>query len=169
MRKFSSGCAIAFLFHLFFTSSMEAQSGSKFTGNYSNAQQFMEDVLGRPIYLKVDYNVEGSPFFPDEYLRANVYLRYGKIYTGVFVKFNLQENLLLYKQADGTELSAVTPIKQVIFTDTADNWILYNAIFENGFPAIDNHNENTFYQVLDSGKIKLLKYHTVKFTDKKYY
>src|ERR1044071_1922443 len=120
--------------------------------NYSNAQQFMQDVSGKPIYLKVEYNVEGTPFYPDEYLRANVYLSHGKIYTGIYVKFNLQENLVLYKQADGSEMSAATPIKRVIFTDTSNGWIFYNAIFESGFPSIDKQNENTFYEVLDSGK-----------------
>lgn len=155
--------------HFFFSLSITAQTPTRFTGNYNNAQQFMEDVMGRPIYLKVEYNVEGSPFYPDEYLRANVYVRKGKIYTGIYVKFNLQENLVLYKQDDGTEMSAATPIKRVIFTDTSYDWIFYNTIFESGFPSIDNQNENTIYEVLDSGKVKLLKYHAVKFTDKKYY
>ena len=112
-----------------------------------------------------------SPDFthPDEYFRANIYLRYGKIYTGVFVKFNLQENLVLYKLPDGSEMSASVAIKRIIFTDTSENWILYNTIFENGFPPIDKQNENTYYEVMDSGKVKLLKYHSVIFTDKKYY
>ena len=156
------------LIQFFFAFVIEAQS-SRFTVDYNNAQQFMEDVMGRPIYLKVEYNIEGSPFYPEEYLRANVYVRNGKIYTGIYVKFNLQENLLLYKQADGTEMSAAIPIQRVIFTDTSNGWVFYNSIFESGFPSINNQNENTFYEVLDSGKVKLLKYHTVKFTDKKYY
>ena len=170
MKRFSAVAVIIFMMQGIFSEQLLSQRLQRdAVYDYSNAQQFMQDVSGKPIYLKQEYNVEGSPFYPDEYLRANIYLRYGKIYTGIYVKFNLQENLLLYKQADGTEMSAATPIKRVIFTDTSDGWVLYNSIFENGFPSIDNRNENTFYQVLDSGKIKLLKCHAVKFTDKKDY
>ena len=168
MKRLWQITVIVFMIQMMFAEDAMAQS-SRYVANYNNAQQFMEDVMGRPIYLRVEYNVEGTPFYPEEYYRANIYIKNGRIYTGVFVKFNLQENLVLYKLSEGTEMSATTAIKRILFTDTSQGWIMHNVIFENGFPPVDNQNENTYYEVLDSGKVKLLKYHAVKFTDKKYY
>lgn len=166
MEKISRTCFFILSLQFFFIPGMKAQS-NRFTAD--NGQQFMQDILGKPVYLRVEYNVEGTPFYPAEYFSADIYIRNGKIYTGVPVKFNLLENLLLYKQEDGKEMSATSPISRVVFTDTSKNWTMNNVIFENGFPSIDKQNENTYYEVLDSGKVRLLKCRTVNFTDKKYY
>ena len=67
-------------------------------GDYGNAQQFMEDVLGRPVYQRVEYNVQGSPLYPDQYYKADIFLKSGRVYGDVPVRFNLEQNLvcLLY-------------------------------------------------------------------------
>ncbi len=143
------------------------RSQRNFTGNFNNAHELMADISGKPIYLKVEYNVEGTPFFPEEYYKADIYIKKGKAYKDVYVKFNLQENLVLFKMSDGTELSASVPIQKVRFTDTSRN--MYNMVFENGFPAVDKQNEESYYQVIDTGKASLLKYHTVSYIDKKQY
>lgn len=138
-----------------------------FTGNFNNANELMTDISGKPIYLKVDYNVEGTPFFPEEYYKADIYIKKGKAYRDVFVKFNLQENLVLFKMADGTELSSSVPIQRIRFTDTSRN--MYNMVFENGFPSVDKQDDQAYYQILDTGKITLLKYYSVSYLDKKQY
>lgn len=138
-------------------------------GDFSNAQQFMEDVAGRPIYLKLEYNVQGSPFYPDQYYKANVFLKSGKIYKDVPVRFNIEQNLVLFKQQNGTENVAITPISKIIFTDTSNGGEVAYKVFENGFSPVDSLSETTFYEVIQSGKIKLLKYRVVRFTDQKGY
>jgi hypothetical protein len=136
---------------------------------YSNAQQFMEDVLGRPIYQKVEYNIEGTPFYPAEYYKANIVLLSGRVYSDVYVKFNLLENLVLFKLPDGSENSATTAIRKIFFTDTSNGGAMLNVTFENGFAPIDKLSEETFYEVLELGQAKLLKHHKVVYNDKRYY
>ena len=146
-----------------------SQAGSRGVFDYSNAQQFLQDMNGKPIYLKVNYNIEGTPFYPEQYYKADLFIKNGKTYENIYVKFNLQENLVLFKSPDGVEMSATSAVQKIIFTDTINGGIMINKVFENGFPAIDKQNENSYYEVLDSGKVKLLKYHAVRYTDKNYY
>jgi hypothetical protein len=154
---------------LFSVVAMSQQALSRYPSDFSNAEQLMQDVSGKPIFMKVNYNVEGSPFYPEEYYLAIVFVKNGKKYNDVRVKFNLQENLLLFKLPDGTEMSAVTPVNKIIFTDTSEGGMMLNRVFENGFASIDKQNEQTYYEVLDSGKVKLLKCYSVSYDDRKYY
>lgn len=129
----------------------------------------MTDGNGRPLYLRVEYNVEGSPFHPDDYYIATLFLSNGKAYTGVPVKLNLLENTVLYTTPRGEELVSINPVRRVVFTDTSDNNFMKAVIFERGYAAVDKQDQGTYYEVLDSGKIMLLKYYGVSFTDKKNY
>src|SRR6185436_10138879 len=105
------------------------------TGDYNRALELMTDVSGKPIYLKVNYNIDGSPFYPADYYRASLYTRGGKVYEGINVKFNMMDNLLVMKLDDGTELVAISPITRVIFTDSVRIGML-NTVFEKGFPPV---------------------------------
>jgi hypothetical protein len=152
-----------------FFSAVFPQAGKSSVYDYNNSQQLMQDVSGKPFYMKVNYNIEGSPFYPDEYYLAIVFEKNGRIHNNVYVKFNLQENLLLFKLPDGTEMSVVTPVNKIIFTDTSEGGKMLNRVFENGFTPVDKQNEQTYYEVLDSGKVELLKCYSVRFDDRKYY
>lgn len=128
----------------------------------------MTDVSGKPIYLKVEYTIEGSPFYPTDYYRASIFTRDDKIYKDVSVRFNMLDNLLLMKQDDGTELVVTSPVTRVIFTDRYKQGML-NTVFEKGFPRTSQQNEQTYYEVLDSGRVKLLKHRSASYDDKTYY
>src|SRR5688572_26176775 len=112
MRSFIQGLLLIALFHT--SISVCAQRGN-YTMDFSQAQQFLSDVAGRPVYIKVDYFVEGTPYHPDEYYLATLFLKSGKAYTNVPVKFNLMENLVIYKSPGGEELVAESPIDRVEF------------------------------------------------------
>src|SRR5689334_4962364 len=99
----------------FCTFSLRAQR--TYTGNYNNANELLTDVTGKPIYLKTEYNIEGTPFFPAEYTRATLITSMGKRYNGIKVKFNLMDNLLIMLMDDGKELVTVTPMYRVIYED----------------------------------------------------
>lgn len=139
------------------------------TYDYSNAQQFFTDVNGRPLYMKVEYIVDGSPFHPDHYYKASLFLKSGKAYTGIPVKLNLMDNTILYTTPSGEELVSINPIVRVVFTDTAENNLMTGVIFERGFASVDKQTEDTYYEILDSGKVTLLKYYRVYFDDRKTY
>ncbi len=135
--------------------------------NYSNAQQFMNDANGRPMYMHADYAIEGSPYFSNDYCTANLKLRKGKTYKGIKVKLNLQENLVVYDAGDGKEMIATSPVEKIEFlncTDAAKSKVLVT-----GYPAIDKQDVSSFYVLMDSGSIQLLKYISVNYRDTKYY
>ncbi len=148
---------------------MLAQPGSRYTGNFNNSLELLTDVGGKPINLKVDYNMEGTPFYPAEYTRADLHVKSGKIYRGIMVKFNLMDNLLLLLMPDGKELVATNYIRRLVFTDTLNGEIVFRGIFERGFPAVDGHTEDMYYEVLDTGRLKLLKFHSVTYIDQRQY
>ncbi len=146
-----------------------AQPGSRYTGNYNNALELLTDIGGKPINLKVEYNMEGTPFYPAEYSPADLYAKNGKIYRGILVRFNLLDNLLLLKMPDQTELVATNYIRRLVFTETAGGDIVFKNVFQREFPAVDGRNEDSYYEVLDSGKLKLLKFHSVTYIDQRQY
>ena len=145
-----------------------SQARTTATGTYNQSLELMTDVSGKPMYLKVNYNIDGSPFYPEDYYRASLYTRGGKVYEGINVKFNMMDNLLVMKLDDETELVAVSPITRVLFTDSVRIGML-NTVFEKGFPPVGQQTEQTYYEVLDSGRVKLLKQRSATYTDKKDY
>ncbi len=157
------------LFGIVFGNTPNADCQNAGLAGVNNTQQFMQDVHGRPVYLMTEYNTQGSPFYPEKYVKANLYLKGGSVYHDIPVKFNLQQNLVLYQLADGTENAAITPIQKIIFTDAGADGDMLNKTFKNGFKSLDTLNQETYYEVLDSGKISLLKYHGLKITDQKFY
>jgi hypothetical protein len=138
---------------------------------FSQQAAFANDGEGRPIYFsRTNYTAEGSPFLNDEYRVAEVTLMSGKVYPYVNVKINLQENLVLYKQQDGTEIQVLEPIKKVKFLSltTAEN-----AHFEEqtitGIDSAINGAGRPLFVVLEEGKASLLKQLVVTFSDNKPY
>jgi hypothetical protein len=135
--------------------------------NYSNAQQFMNDANGRPMYMHAEYAVEGSPFFSNDYCTANLKLRKGKTYNGIKVKLNLQENLVIYDAGDGKEMIATSPIEKIEFFNCND--ATKSKVLVTGYPAIDKQDVSGFYILMDSGSVQLLKHISVNYRDTKYY
>lgn len=128
---------------------------------------FLNDANGRPILLHSEYLIEGSPFFYQEYCTANLKVRNGKYYQGIQVKLNLQENLVIYNAGDGKEMAAITPIEKIVFVNCADP--SRNQVLLSGFPPVDRQTVNSFYVLLDSGRVTLLKQIGVNYRDVKYY
>lgn len=128
---------------------------------------FLNDANGRPILLHSEYLIEGSPFFYQEYCTANLKVRNGKYYQGIQVKLNLQENLVIYNAGDGKEMAAITPIEKIVFVNCADS--SRNQVLLSGFPPVDKQTVNSFYVLLDSGRVTLLKQIGVNYRDVKYY
>ena len=140
-----------------------------YTGNFNNANELMTDVSGKPIYLKVEYNIEGSPFFPAEYARASIITSTGKAYPGINVRFNMKDNLLLMMMDDGKELVAITPVFRVIYESKLLPDVGEDNIFERGFPPINKQTEASWYQALDTGKVELLKHRSASYSDRQGY
>lgn len=147
---------------------ISAQTGN-YTGNFINAHELMTDVAGKPIYLKVEYRIEGSPFLPIEFAKADIILKGGKTFSGIDSRVNLYDNTVIAKKNDGTELVLVSNISKVHYKSIMVGGRVKDFVFEKGFSAVDRLDSTTYYEVLDSGKIKLLKHYEVNYDDKRYY
>ncbi len=121
--------------------------------------QFMSDVNGRPV-LELKYtNIEGSPYLTDEWSVGFVKAPNGKKYEFTRVRYDAYADELEYDQAGkhfrlGSEITAFS---------------CGDGTFQNGFPAIENQTQRSFYQILFDGKVKFLKRIAVRiYTEKQY-
>lgn len=133
----------------------------------SSSNPFLSDVNGRPLYTNTNYIAEGSPFFTDEYYPARLTGLNGKTYQVVKVKVNILERIVQYLSDDGKEMATTVAIRQIQFSSfspsTDKNVILQS------FETAINEPGASVYQVLDTGRIKLLKKITIASHDEKKY
>jgi hypothetical protein len=99
----------------------------------------------------------GSPLFLPNWKLGWIRLADSRVFTAVPLRFDLEQQEVHYKRADGTDVDVQSgQIKQMAITDTiAGAPVVYE--FLSGFPPIDNQTETSFYLVLDSGRVSLLE------------
>jgi hypothetical protein len=143
---------------LFFSINVIAQNvGAISNGNIGYSKS--------PFGSEVEH-VDGTPFYNKQYCSGSIQLANGKIYDGLNLKLNLKENKIIATLYDGVEIVITSPVNKVVMgCKNAEQPVVFLA----GLPKIDQQNERSFYQVLDSGKITLLKYTEVRYKDTKDY
>ena len=118
-----------------------------FIHGVSNAQ-FLQDIQGRVITTQTYTDVIGSPFLNDAFVNGNVVLVNGVKFQNVPLKYSSYNDELFFKNPkDESLLSFVLPVK---------SFELLGLMYINGFPAIDNFTENSFYELIANSSVKLL-------------
>lgn len=108
----------------------------------AKAQMFLlQDITGRPIDQKQYENVNGSPYFTEEYDKGKVMLTNGNLYENVPLRYDLVADKLMFKSEKGQELEFTQPVLE--FKLMEDQYV-----FRSGFAPVDNHTSASFYQVL---------------------
>lgn len=154
---------VIFLF-IALAGSSQAQLGSYSFSRGSNV--LYNDGYGIPWSNPVLYNTDGSPFYDTSFCMGSLQLPNGKIYNGIKLKLNLEEQKIIFEVEEGKAFVLSIPVARVeLGCSTASK----PTIFRSGFTAIDKQNERSLYQVLDSGKVLLLKYTEIRFKDSKAY
>lgn len=138
---------------------------SKTVQSQINYQIWINEAWNTTPLLSTNFTIDGSPFIPDRFYKATVFLKDGKFYENQLIKLYLPENMVLFLGKNQKEMITTDPIFKVMFTD-AENDVL-GMVFESGFEASDKLTSKTFYQVLETGKAKLLKHIFVDFMDQK--
>lgn len=114
----------------------------------ASAQTFLlQDINGRPLKQGQYEDVQGSPFFNDEYTIGRVMLSNGNIYEGVPIRFDLVTDALMFKSEKGEELEFTQPVTGFSMLDG-------KYIFKNGYEPVDNYSSTSFYQVLTESETK---------------
>ena len=110
--------------------------------------QFLQDIQGRVITEQTYTDVIGSPFFNNAFVNGNVVLINGVKFQSVPLKYSSYNDELFFKNPkDESLLSFVVPVK---------SFELLGQTYVNGFPAIDNFTENSFYELIANSSVKLL-------------
>lgn len=133
--------------------------------NIKGGTAFANDVNGMPFYLKMEYKSEGSIYFTEEYISADVTVKNGTVYKDVKVKYNLLDNQLLYLATDGKEMVALSPVIRIAFTLkqlTGDS--LQNVVLTGGSDIL-NKTGAVVFQLIDTGKVTLLRKITLTWRD----
>ncbi|MCX2738418.1 hypothetical protein [Pontibacter anaerobius] len=117
----------------------------------ANAQMFLlEDVNGRPIRKTQYEDINGSPYLYDNWMKGSVVLGNGNLYENVPLRYDQVADQLLFQTPEGQELEFVQPVREFQIDGSP-------VVYRSGFAPIDQHSSSSFYQVLEDGKVKLLK------------
>lgn len=111
---------------------------------------FMTDAFGQPVYTQQKANWEGNIFYPAGYHYATLTAAGGKVYRYIKTKINLLEGTVLFTDSTESEFVATLPIDKIEFEDFAGGAKII-------FIKIMNDTARRFFQLLDSGRVSLLK------------
>lgn len=123
----------------------------------ASAQVFLEeDRTGRPIKAKQYEDIDGTPYFYDDWLKGTIKNSKGDEYKDIELKYDIVAGTLLFKGKNGQALEFINPVIEFSLLNLPDRKeeVL---LFRNGYPEIGENDKNTFYQVLTEGEITLLK------------
>lgn len=132
-------------------------------GNKAHAQLIQNDQ-GAP-FLSVNYSdVKGHPYLFEEWTEGTVKLSNGKTYSAVSLKYNVLRDEVFFKDPKtGQLLAFVVPVVEFKLND-ADKGSL---LFRNGYKALENATEKSYYQVVFNGGMQLLKRTSKKINEEK--
>ena len=118
--------------------------------NPPNSSTWLEDTNGKMLKSNNYTDVDGSPYFPKQWIEGAITLKTGK---------NIPYNALRYNIITGNlEFNYVGKAYDV--TNSMSEFTLGSMKFRNGFPSTEKQNAESYYQVLHDGKQKLLCHRT---------
>ena len=131
------------------TVDVTTNSGSAMSTNFFN-------VVGGEPFVSVKFTrlVEGTPYFKDEWLKGNIILPGGKEYDGIYLKLDLYDNEVHYRDQKGNEMIATSSIQKIVLFDTVAQEVF--SFVNSGFIQADSR-LNGWYQSLVGGKASLFK------------
>jgi len=116
---------------------------------------FFTVVNGEPVvFAKFAKIVDGTPYFIDEWMKGNVVVNGGTQFAGVYLKLDLYDNEVHYRDLKGNELVATTPIQKLILFDSSAQ-LVFN--FINGPYINANDKVKGWYQLLAEGKAAVFR------------
>jgi len=111
---------------------------------------FFTVINGEPVvFAKFAKIVDGTPYFSDEWMKGTIVLNGDRQFTGVYLKLDLYDDEVHYRDLKGNELVAVTPIKKLILFDSSSQ-LVFN--FINGDYINANSHLKGWFQLLTEGK-----------------
>ena len=130
----------------------------------ASAEMFVDEYANRPTESRIVpvefFNIDGSPFVTEEWVKATVIVDSAHSYQNVMIRLNVYDNKIHFKDFEGKERMLTTKVSEIKITDP--NSPYNNSIFLTGFSP----NKNEFYRVLvDGPKVRLLEKYSARKTD----
>jgi hypothetical protein len=126
---------------------------------------FVTDLKGEPILNNYSRVTEGSPFFSHEWLKGRAVGMDGKVYENLTAKLNLLEPGIHFQDEQQREFRMNIPMRELVLSDPASGTSY--RFLRSG--ELCQGNTQAWYQVLDSGRVTLLKLDTRLLTEVKPY
>ncbi|MBC7828785.1 MAG: hypothetical protein H7122_13630 [Chitinophagaceae bacterium] len=101
-----------------------------------------------------DYEgISGNPYFLKDWSEGTIRFSSGKVTDKFKLKFNVAQNRLLL-QFSGSTFAAESKVSEfVMYTRNKKD----SFVFRKGFPGTDRGNPDTYYQILETGQVSLLR------------
>jgi len=113
--------------------------------SYSQYVSYQDGSPAREIKL---VNVEGSELLYPDWTKGSIKLASGRVYDEMLLKYNIYEDQLYFQGKDNATMK---------FTSTVVEFRFGSDVYRNGYPAIKDFNELSYFKVLSEGKATLLK------------
>jgi len=117
---------------------------------------FIEDISGRPYSSKALDEIDGSPFLLADWNWGVVKFRNGRFAKDLSLHFNVYNNQLYFKKEE-KQLEFELPVQEFMIRYLKDNDSVA-VFYRSGFPETEKTNWETFWELLNDGNMKLLKY-----------
>jgi hypothetical protein len=122
--------------------------------NY-NALNMLQVVGGNPVTnAKYVSLVEGSPYLQEEWIKGKLVTEQGYVFQDVFLRLNLIENTIHYKDPKGNEMIATMPIREVILPEQATSKTL-RFVNSNILPS----SKKGWYLLLHNANVSFFKFY----------
>lgn len=120
---------------------------------------FLTDIQGKRSSEEWNrHEIKGTPFLIGNWATAVITLADNRKFTNVSIRLNCVNNSIHYLNAQKEEMVAPEGvIKELLLLDSQSTWPK-EYVLVSGFPAIDKHTINTFYERQINGKAQLLVY-----------
>jgi hypothetical protein len=112
-------------------------------------------VISSPVkFVRI---VSGTPFFAENWMKGTLVLEGGKAYANLWLRLDLLDNEINYKDANGQEMTATSPVQYISLIDSATG-AKYDFVQGAQLGIGDKLLSKTFFQVLVNDKVSLLRH-----------
>ncbi|MBO9631804.1 MAG: hypothetical protein J7578_01715 [Chitinophagaceae bacterium] len=120
---------------------------------------FLTDIQGKRSTEEWNrHEIKGTPFFIPNWAKAVITLADNRRFNNISIRLNCVNNSIHYLNAQQEEMVAPDGvIKELLLLDSQATFTK-EYILVSGFPAIDKHTLNTFYERQINGTVQLLMY-----------
>jgi hypothetical protein len=124
------------------------------------------DLNGQPIGNRYP-DVNGTPFFNEEYKYSNIILKNGRTFKSIKARIDLVTQEVHFVSSNGIPaFMEKGTVKEISYADTTESGIVPYK-FQTGFVSVIDKSSDNFYLVLAEGNYCFLKSITKKVTEKR--